>query len=222
MDIKHIRDQFPILSQKVYDNTLVYLDNGATTHKPLVVIDAISEAYRNYNSNIHRGVHYLSDMSSEKYEAAREGVRSFINAEKKEEIIFTAGATASINLVAFSFGEAFVKKGDNIIISALEHHANIVPWQMMCDRKGAELRVIPMDDNGVLEIDKLDTLISDRTKLVSVAHVSNSLGVINPVEKIIEIAHKHDIPVLIDGAQGIQHGHVDIRKMDCDFYVFGS
>ncbi len=222
MDIKHIRDQFPILSQKVYDNTLVYLDNGATTHKPLVVIDAISEAYRNYNSNIHRGVHYLSDMSSEKYEAAREGVRSFINAEKKEEIIFTAGATASINLVAFSFGEAFVKKGDNIIISALEHHANIVPWQMMCDRKGAELRVIPMDDNGVLEIDKLDTLISDRTKLVSVAHVSNSLGVINPVEKIIEIAHKHDIPVLIDGAQGIQHGHVDIRKMDCDFYVFSA
>jgi cysteine desulfurase/selenocysteine lyase len=222
MDINKIRAQFPILSQKVYDNTLVYLDNGATTHKPIAVIDAISDAYRNYNSNIHRGVHYLSDISSEKYESAREGVRSFINAGKKEEIIFTAGATASINLVAFSFGEGFVKEGDNIIISANEHHANIVPWQMMCERKGAELRVIPMNDDGILEIDRLDTLISDRTKLVSVAHVSNSLGIINPVERIIESAHKHDIPVMIDGAQGIQHGHVDVRKTDCDFYVFSA
>ncbi len=222
MDINKIRDQFPILSKRVYDNPLVYLDNGATTHKPLAVIEAISDAYKNYNSNIHRGVHYLSDISSEKYEEARSGVQSFINAGKKEEIIFTAGTTASINLLAFSFGERFIKEGDNIIISALEHHANIVPWQMMCERRGAELKVIPMNDEGILEIDKLDSLITDKTRLVSVAHVSNSLGVINPIEKIIQIAHKNDIPVMIDGAQGIQHGHVDVRKLDCDFYVFSA
>ncbi len=222
MDINKIREQFPILSKRVYDNPLVYLDNGATTQKPLSVIDAISDAYRNYNSNIHRGVHYLSDLSSEKYEAARTGVQNFINAGKKEEIIFTAGTTASINMLAFSFGERFIKKGDNIIISALEHHANIVPWQMMCERKGAGLKVIPMNDNGVLEIDKLDNLITDKTRLVSVAHVSNSLGVINPIEKIIQIAHNRNIPVMIDGAQGIQHGHVDVRKLDCDFYVFSA
>jgi len=222
MDINKIRDQFPILSKRVYDNPLVYLDNGATTHKPLAVIEAISYAYKNYNSNIHRGVHYLSDISSEKYEEARSGVQSFINAGKKEEIIFTAGTTASINLLAFSFGERFIKEGDNIIISALEHHANIVPWQMMCERRGAELKVIPMNDEGILEIDKLDSLITDKTRLVSVAHVSNSLGVINPIEKIIQIAHKNDIPVMIDGAQGIQHGHVDVRKLDCDFYVFSA
>lgn len=222
MDINKIRDQFPILSQKVYDKPLVYLDNGATTHKPLQVIEAINDAYRNYNSNIHRGVHYLSDISSEKYENARSGISKFINAEKKEEIIFTAGTTASINLLAFSFGESSVGEGDNIIISGSEHHANIVPWQMMCERKGAELKVIPVNDDGSLKIESLNKLINNKTRLVSVAHVSNSLGVINPVEKIIEIAHQNDVLVMIDGAQGIQHGHVDVRKMDCDFYVFSG
>jgi len=222
MEIKKIRDQFPILSQKVYDKPLVYLDNGATTHKPLPVIEAISDAYRNYNSNIHRGVHYLSDISSEKYENARSGIRDFINAGKKEEIIFTAGTTASINLLAFSFGERFIGEGDNIIVSGLEHHANIVPWQMMCERKGAELKVIPVNDDGSLNTDSLDELISNKTRLVSVAHVSNSLGVINPVEKIIETAHQNNVPVMIDGAQAIQHGQVDVRKMDCDFYAFSG
>jgi len=222
MDIQQIRAQFPILSQKVYDKPLVYLDNGATTQKPYSVIEAINVAYRGYNSNVHRGVHYLSDVSSERYEVARKGVQEFINAEKQSEIVFTAGTTASINLLAFSFGEEFVNEGDNIIISGLEHHANIVPWQMMCERKKAELRVIPLNEDGTPDLGKLDSLITGKTRLISVAHVSNALGVIVPVENIISRAHKDNIPVMLDGAQGIQHGHVDVRKLDCDFYAFSG
>ncbi len=222
MNIDEIRSQFPILSKKVYGKPLVYLDNGATTQKPLRVIEAISDAYSNYNSNIHRGVHYLSDISSEKYEAARLKVKDFINAPRKEEIIFTSGTTASINLVAFSFGEKFVGEGDEIIVTGLEHHANIVPWQLLCERKHALLKYIPLLDDGSLDLKTLPGLISDKTRLISVAHVSNALGIINPVQEIIQLAHKNDIPVMVDGAQGIQHGKVDVKELDCDFYVFSG
>jgi len=222
MNINEIRAQFPILKKRIYDKPLVYLDNGATTQKPLRVIEAISEAYSNFNSNIHRGVHYLSDVSSEKYEAARLNIKEFINAKKKEEIIFTSGTTASINLVAFSFGEKFVGEGDEIIVSGLEHHANIVPWQLLCERKNARLKHIPLLDDGSLDMGALPGLISAKTRLISVAHVSNALGTINPVKDIINIAHQNDIPVLVDGAQGIQHGRVDVMDLDCDFYVFSG
>lgn len=221
-DIKKVRSDFPVLSARVYDKPLVYFDNGATTQKPESVIRAVDTAYREYYSNIHRGVHALSDMSSEKYEDAREKVRSFINAERKEEIIFTAGTTASINLVAFSFGERYISEGDEVILSELEHHANIVPWQMMCERKGAKLKVLPVNDDGTLRINELDTLITDKTRIIAIAHVSNAIGTISPVKQIIEKAHRHGIPVLIDGAQGIQHGKVDVQDIDCDFYTFSG
>ncbi len=221
-DINKIRSDFPVLANEVYGKPLVYFDNGATTQKPESVINAVTEAYRTYYSNIHRGVHTLSDISSEKYESARERVRSFINAASKEEIVFTAGATASINLVAFSFGERYIRRGDEVLISELEHHANIVPWQMMCERKNAHLKVIPVNDDGSLRLEELDKLITDNTKIVAVTQVSNALGVIIPVEKIIEKAHEHNIPVLVDGAQGIQHGHVDVQELDCDFYAFSG
>lgn len=220
--IEEIRADFPILSRKVYNKPLVYLDNGATTQKPKVVIDALNEVYLSYNANIHRGVHFLSDFSSEAYEKARESVRSFINASKKEEIIFTSGATGSINGIAFSFGERYINQGDEIIISHLEHHANIVPWQMMCERKGAVLRVIPVDDNGDIIFDEYLKLLSSRTKLVSVTQVSNALGNIVPVKELAEAAHSYGVPLLVDGAQGIQHGMVDVRDMNCDFYVFSG
>jgi cysteine desulfurase/selenocysteine lyase len=186
------------------------------------VLDAVDDVYLRYNANIHRGVHTLSDLSSAAYEAARETVRSFINAGKREEIVFTSGTTGSINSVAFSFGERYIKSGDEIIISHLEHHANIVPWQMMCQRKKAILRVIPVNDKGEIIFEEYLKLISNKTKLVSVSHVSNALGTIIPVRKIIDAAHSADIPVLIDGAQGIQHGIVDVKKMNCDFYVFSG
>jgi len=221
-DINKIRSDFPVLANEVYGKPLVYFDNGATTQKPESVINAVTEAYRTYYSNIHRGVHALSDISSEKYESARERVRSFINAASKEEIVFTSGATASINLVAFSFGERYVRRGDEVLISELEHHANIVPWQMMCERKNAHLKVIPVNDDGSLRLEELDKLITDKTKIVAVTQVSNALGVIIPVEKIIEKAHEHNIPVLVDGVQGIQHGHVDVQELDCDFYAFSG
>jgi cysteine desulfurase/selenocysteine lyase len=221
-DINEIRADFPLLSQKVYGKQLVYFDNGATTQKPKSVIDAVADVYLRYNANIHRGVHALSDMSSAAFESARETVRSFINAPKREEIVFTSGATGSINTIAFSFGERYIRPGDEIIISQLEHHANIVPWQMMCERKGAVLRVIPVDDNGEIIFKEYLKMISQKTKLVSVSQVSNALGIVLPVRKIIEAAHSADIPVLIDGAQGIQHGKVDVKKMDCDFYVFSG
>jgi cysteine desulfurase/selenocysteine lyase len=220
--IEEIRADFPILNRKVYDKPLVYFDNGATTQKPKAVIEALTDVYTSYNANIHRGVHLLSDMSSEAYEAAREKVRSFINAGKTEEVVFTAGTTASINGIAFSFGERYIKSGDEIIISHLEHHANIVPWQMMCERKGALLKVIPIDDNGDIIFEEYLRLLSLKTRLVSVTQVSNSLGTVLPVKEIIAAAHSRNIPVLIDGAQGVQHGIADVREMDCDFYVFSG
>lgn len=222
MNINEIRAQFPILSKKVYNRDLVYLDNGATTQKPNQVIDAISDAYRNYNSNIHRGVHFLSDLSSDKYESARSSVKSFINATRKEEIVFTSGTTASINLLAFSFGEKYINEGDEILISGLEHHANIVPWQLLCERKGAFLKVIEVNDDGSLNIESYKSLLTEKTKIVSVTQASNSLGTISPVKEIIDLAHARDIPVMIDGAQGIQHGIVDVQEMDCDFYAFSG
>jgi cysteine desulfurase/selenocysteine lyase len=221
-DISDIRKDFPLLSRRVYDKPLVYLDNGATTQKPQCVLDAVREVYTTYNGNVHRGVHAMSDLTSEAFENAREKVRSFINAGSRNEIVFTSGTTGSINAVAFSFGERFIKQGDEIIISHLEHHANIVPWQMMCDRKGARLKVIPINDNGEIIFDDYLAMLSSKTRLVAVAQVSNALGTILPVEKIIEAAHARNIPVLIDGAQGIQHGITDIKKMNCDFYAFSG
>jgi len=221
-NINEIRADFPILQREVYNKKLVYFDNGATTQKPQCVIDALTSVYTTYNANIHRGVHLLSDLSSEAYENSREKVRYFINAEKKEEIIFTSGTTGSINGLAFSFGERYIKPGDEILISHLEHHANIVPWQLMCQRKGAVLKVIPINDKGEIIFEEFTKLLSSRTKLVSVAQASNALGTILPVEEIIKTAHSRSIPVMIDGAQGIQHGIVDVQKMDCDFYVFSG
>lgn len=220
--IEEIRADFPILSRKVYNKPLVYFDNGATTQKPISVIDTLNEVYTSYNANIHRGVHYLSDTSSEAYENARENVRSFINAAKKEEIVFTSGTTGSINTIAFSFGERYINRGDEIVISHLEHHANIVPWQMMCNRKGAVLRVIPINENGEIIFSEYIKLLSSKTKLVSVTQASNALGTLLPLEEIIQAAHAMNIPVLVDGAQGIQHGVNDMQKMDCDFYVFSG
>jgi cysteine desulfurase/selenocysteine lyase len=221
-NVDEIRSDFPVLATKVYGKKLVYFDNAATTQKPGKVISLINEAYSSYYSNIHRGVHRLSDISSEKYEAARENVRSFINAASKEEIVFTAGTTASINLVAFSFGEKYIESGDEVLVSELEHHANIVPWQMMCERKGAHLKVIPVNDDGSLRLEEVDRLLTEKTKIVAVTQVSNALGVKVPVKKIIEKAHGKNIPVLVDGAQGIQHGNTDVQDMDCDFYVFSG
>ena len=221
-DIAEIRADFPLLSRNVYGKKLVYFDNGATTQKPQCVIDTVNEVYKTYNSNIHRGVHALSDIASEEYEKAREKVRSFINAGRKEEIIFSSGTTGSINAVAFSFGERFIKPGDEIIISHLEHHANIVPWQMMCERKGARLRVIPINDSGEILYDEFLKLLSGKTKLVAVTQASNAIGTIVPVRDIITASHSLKIPVLIDGAQSIQHGIVDVTAMDCDFFVFSG
>jgi len=220
--IKDIRADFPILESKVYNKPLVYFDNGATTQKPKVVIDAVNEVFTSFNSNIHRGVHALSDKASEEYEKAREKVRSFINAGKREEIIFTSGTTASINSIAFSFGERYIGKDDEVILSRLEHHANIVPWQMMCDRKGAKLKIIPINDSGEIMFDEYLKLLSPRTRIIAVTQVSNALGVKVPVNKIIDVAHKNGIPVLVDGAQGIQHDVVDVQGMDCDFYAFSG
>jgi cysteine desulfurase/selenocysteine lyase len=221
-NIAEIRADFPILGRKVYNKPLVYFDNGATTQKPQCVIDALSSVYTDYNSNIHRGIHFLSDFSSEAYENAREKVRSFINAPEKEEVIFTSGTTGSINGIAFSFGERYIKPGDEVIISHLEHHANIVPWQMMCERKGAVLRVIPINEAGEIILEDYFKLLSPKTRIVSVAQASNALGTVLPVKEIIRAAHEMNIPVLIDGAQSIQHGIVDVQDLDCDFYVFSG
>jgi len=220
--IEEIRDDFPILRRQVYNKPLVYFDNGATTQKPKSVIDTLNEVYTSYNANIHRGVHYLSDSSSEAYENARENVRSFINAAKKEEVVFTSGTTGSINTIAFSFGERYINRGDEIVISHLEHHANIVPWQMMCNRKGAVLRVIPINSDGEIILSEYLKLLTPKTKLVSVTQASNALGTLLPLMEITEAAHAMNIPVMIDGAQGIQHGVNDMQKMDCDFYVFSG
>lgn len=220
--IEEIRADFPILSQKAYGKPLVYLDNGATTQKPVQVLQVIDDVYRTSNANVHRGVHYLSDLVSDRYESARETVRKFINAPDREEVIFTAGTTAAINAVAFSFGEKYVNEGDEILISGMEHHANIVPWQMLCERKKAVLKVIPFSDEGILDTAEYSRLLSERTRIVSVTHASNVLGTVNPVKDMIAEAHSHGIPVLVDGAQSIQHGVVDVTELDCDFFVFSG
>jgi cysteine desulfurase/selenocysteine lyase len=221
-DIADIRSDFPLLQRTVYGKPLVYFDNGATTQKPQRVIDAMDEVYESYNGNIHRGVHFLSDMSSEAYENARETVRSFINAEKREEVIFTSGTTGSINGIAFSFGERYINPGDEIILSRLEHHANIVPWQMMCQRKGAIIRVIPINDKGEIILDEYYKLLNPKTKIVAITQASNALGTVVPLDRIIEAAHEANAAVLVDGAQGIQHGIVDVKALDTDFYVFSG
>ena len=221
-NIVNIRSDFPILSTMAHGKPLIYLDNGATTQKPLQVISVMEELYRTTNANVHRGVHYLSDRVSDRYEAARETVRAFINARSREEIIFTAGTTASINAVTFSFGERYVSEGDEIVISGMEHHANIVPWQMLCERKKAKLKIIPFSDEGILDLEAYRSLLTERTRIVAVTHVSNVLGTVNPVKEIVAEAHRHGIPVLVDGAQGIQHGVVDVTDIDCDFYVFSG
>ncbi len=221
-DITQIRQDFPILSKEVYGKPIAYFDNGATTQKPNIVIDTVRKYYREQNSSIHRGVHFLSEQSTETYEAAREFVKSFINAASVNEIIFTSGATGSINAVAFSFSEKYLGEGDEILISGMEHHANIVPWQMACERKGAVLKVIPFSETGELVLSEFKKLLSEHTKLVALTHVSNTLGTINPVKEMIREAHQHDIPVLLDGAQAIQHGKVDVTDLDCDFYVFSG
>ena len=222
MDIKAIREQFPILKTTVYNKPLVYLDNAATNQKPLAVINAIDAYYKNENSNIHRGVHYLSQLATEAYENVRNQVRDFIHAKYSHEIIFTRGTTEAINLVAYSFSKAFIKPGDEIIVSAMEHHSNIVPWQIACEERGATLKVIPMNNDGELLIDTLPELISEKVKIIAVTQVSNALGTVNPIKEIIELAHKHNIPVLIDGAQGVAHQEVDVVKLDCDFYCFSG
>ncbi len=221
-DVDKIREDFPILTGKVYGKPLVYLDNGATTQKPYSVIECMSDLYSNRNSSIHRGIHYLSDKMTESYENARKTVKEFINAKSAHEIIFTSGTTGSINGLAFSFGENYINQGDEIIITAMEHHSNIVPWQMLCERKKASLKIIPFNDRGELLIDEYEKLMNPKTRIVAVIHVSNSLGTINPVEAIIEKAHQRGIPVFLDGAQSIQHLEVDVQKLDCDFFAFSG
>lgn len=221
-DIHQIRQDFPILERKVYDRPLVYLDNAATTQKPLCVLDAMREEYLNVNANVHRGVHYLSQKATDLHEAAREKVRTFINAKKIEEIVFTRGTTESINLVASSFCESQMQAGDEVIVTEMEHHSNIVSWQLQAMKRGVVVRHLPITDDGRLCLDLLEPMISQKTKLISVAHVSNVLGTVNPVEKIIKMAHAHGIPVLVDGAQSAPHFKVDVQAMDCDFFAFSG
>jgi len=221
-DVLNIRKDFPTLGLQVHDKNLVYFDNAATTHKPLSVIEKTDEYYRSMNSNVHRGVHALSQLASKEYENVREKVRKFINAGSEAEIIFTAGTTAGINLIASSFGRKFIKEGDEILITEMEHHSNIVPWQMLCEQTGAVLKVIPINDNGEISIDEFENLLTPKTKLVSVVHISNALGTINPVKQIITISHEHGIPVLVDAAQSIQHVKIDVKELDCDFLVFSG
>lgn len=221
-DVNRIREDFPILGREVNKRPLVYLDNGATTQKPRVVLDSMNQMSTLWNANIHRGVHYLSQQSTEMYESARETVRMFLNAASTREIVFTAGATAAINTVAYSFGERYIGEGDEVLITEMEHHANIVPWQLLCQRKGAILKVIPFEDNGVLMIDQLESLITERTKILGLVHVSNSLGTINPVKDIVARAHALGVPVLVDGSQAAPHMPVDVQDIDADFYVFAG
>jgi cysteine desulfurase/selenocysteine lyase len=222
IDIDAIRADFPILQKKIHGKPLVYLDNAATTHKPSLVLDKIVKFCTETYSNIHRGVHFLSEEASAAYEGARKTVKNFINASSAKEIIFTRGTTEAINLVADSFGREFIKEGDEIIVSEMEHHSNIVPWQILCQRKGAVLRVIPFDNDGILLTDKLETMITKRTKLISITYVSNVLGVVNNVKEIIQLAQAHDVPLLIDGAQAVQHIPVDVQDLNCDFFAFSG
>jgi len=222
LDIESIRSKFPILSRTVYNKPLVYLDNAATTQKPLQVLDVMREEYLNANANVHRGVHYLSQRATDLHEAAREKVRAFINADKTEEIIFTRGTTEGINLVCSSFCDEFMQEGDEVIVSVMEHHSNIVPWQLQAAKKGIAIRVIPIDDDGNILMDEYKKLFTEKTKIVSIAHVSNVLGTINPVKEIISIAHEHNVPVLVDGAQSAPHTLIDVKDMDCDFFTFSG
>lgn len=222
MDIKKIRADFPILSREVYGKPLIYFDNGATTQKPRRVVDAIVDEYYSVNANVHRGVHFLSQQATELHEGSRETVRRFINARTSAEVIFTRGTTEAINLLAFSFGEEFMKEGDEVIISTMEHHSNIVPWQLLAARKGISIKVIPMNDRGELLLDEYEKLFSDRTRIVSIAHISNVLGTINPVKEMIATAHAHGVPVLVDGAQSIPHMQVDVQDLDVDFFAFSG
>ena len=221
-DLEQIRQDFPILQRQVYGRPLVYLDNGATTQKPRCVVEAMTEEYYNVNANVHRGVHFLSQKATDLHEQSRETVRRFLNANSVNEIIFTRGTTESMNLVACCFSEAFMQEGDEVIISTLEHHSNIVPWQLAQNRKGIKLRVIPITDEGNICLDEYEKLFTNRTRIVSVAHVSNVLGTINPVKEMIEIAHAHGVPVLIDGAQSTPHMAVDVQQLDCDFFAFSG
>ena len=221
-DLNKIRKDFPILSRMVYDRPLVYLDNAATTQKPLCVLDKMREEYLNVNANVHRGVHWLSQQATELHEGARETVRKFINAKSVNEIVFTRGTTEGLNLIASSFCEAFMQEGDEVIVSTVEHHSNIVPWQLQQPRKGIVLKVIPMDDNGAMDLQAFEKMISQKTKIVSISHVSNVLGTINPVEEVIRIAHEHNIPVVGEGAQSTPHFKVDMQQLDCDFFVFSG
>ncbi len=222
MDIQKIREDFPILSRTVYGKPLVYFDNGATTQKPRCVVDAIAEEYYSVNANVHRGVHFLSQQATELHEGARETVRKFINARSTSEIVFTRGTTESINLLASSFGEAFLREGDEVIVSVMEHHSDIVPWQLLRDRRGIVIRVIPMTDRGELLTDEYAALFNERTRLVCVTHVSNVLGTVNPVREMIATAHAHGVPVLVDGAQAVPHMAVDVQALDADFYAFSG
>ena len=220
--IDEIRSLFPALSRKVYGKDLVYFDNAATSQRPQSVIDMWTRISTESNANIHRAVHRLADEATQAYEQARDAVRDFLNAESREEIVFTSGTTAAVNLVAFCFGEAFVREGDEVVVTEAEHHSNIVPWQMMCRRKGAVLKVLPVDDSGHLMLEKLDGILSDKTRIMAVTHISNVLGLVNPVREIIEKCHSRNVPVLVDGAQGAVHCKVDVRDLDCDFYVFSG
>lgn len=221
-DINKVRADFPILGRTIYNKPLVYLDNGATTQKPLCVLDAMRDEYLNVNSNVHRGVHWMSQQATELHEAARETVRRFIHAASATEIVFTRGTTEGLNLVASSFTDAFMHEGDEVIVSVMEHHSNIVPWQLQAQKRGIRLRVIPMNDRGELLLDEYERLFTPRTRIVSVCHVSNVLGTVNPVHKIISIAHAHGVPVMVDGAQSAPHMAIDVQQMDCDFFAFSG
>ncbi len=222
MLVNDIRNMFPILSRKVYGKNLVYFDNAATSQRPQSVIDEWNRISAESNANIHRAVHCLADEATQAYEASRDAVRDFLNAEFREEIVFTSGTTASVNLVAFCFGEAFIKEGDEVVVTEAEHHSNIVPWQMMCQRKGAVLKVLPVDDDGHLILDELDILLTEKTRIMAVTHISNVLGLVNPIKEIIDRCHSKGVAVLVDGAQGAVHCKVDVRELDCDFYVFSG
>ena len=222
-DISQIRADFPILSRQVYNRPLVYLDNAATTQKPLCVLDAMREEYLNVNANVHRGVHYLSQQATDLHEAARETVRRFINARSTAEVVFTRGTTESINLVAATFCEAFMNAGDEVIVSEMEHHSNIVPWQLQAMRRGIKVRPVPISgDDGMLDLEAMEAMFNERTRIVSIAHVSNVLGTVNPVERIVSMAHAHGVPVLIDGAQSAPHFAIDVQQLDCDFFAFSG
>ena len=221
-DVQKIREDFPVLSREVYGRPLVYFDNAATTQKPRAVVEAISDEYYSVNANVHRGVHFLSQQATELHEQAREKVRSFIGARTTSEVVFTRGTTEGLNLLASSFGEAFLKEGDEVILSVMEHHSNIVPWQLLRSRKGIVLRVIPMSDSGELLLDEYERLFTPRTRLVCVAHVSNVLGTVNPIRRMAEVAHTHNVPILVDGAQSIPHMPVDVQALDCDFLTFSG